>query len=130
MIPARPRRLTWTRRLGGLGIVIALLAGCAEEPLPNRGLRRDDCLRDLRLANLQERLLQCNAVVAAFPRDPAPLNDRYLLHSLAGNAAAACRDLRKAVELARALPARQLDAQLRSDLEVRQQLCRPESPAP
>lgn len=110
--------------------VLGLLAGCAEEPLPDRGLRRDDCLRELRLANLKERLTQCNAVVAAFPRDPAPLNDRYLLHSLAGNDSAACADLRRAVQLARALPASELDAQLRSDLAVRQQLCQPEAPAP
>ncbi len=114
-------------------MLLALLAptvhGCAEEPLPDRGLRRDDCLRDLRLANLNERLRQCNAVVAAFPRDPGPRNDRYLLHSLAGNDTEACRDLRKAVELAQALPASEVDAQLRSDLQVRQQLCDGRPPA-
>ena len=85
----RPRPQALALGLSCLG-VLGLLAGCAEEPLPDRGLRRDDCLRELRLANLQERLTQCNAVVAAFPRDPAPLNDRYLLHSLAGNDSAAC----------------------------------------
>jgi hypothetical protein len=61
--------------------------------------------------------------VAAFPEDPAPLNDRYLLHSLAGNDQAACTDLRKAITLARSIPKEKLDEQLRIDLEVREQLC-------
>jgi hypothetical protein len=93
------------------------------------GLSRDDCLRELSLANLKERLKACDAVVAAFPKDPAPLNDRYLLHSLAGNDQAACADLRKAVTLARGHAERQLDGQLRIDLEVREQLCKDPLPA-
>ncbi|QVL52998.1 MAG: hypothetical protein KFB97_00645 [Cyanobium sp. M30B3] len=106
-------------------LAVALLGtGCAEAPLPEQGLRRDDCLRELSLANLNERLKSCNAVVAAFPKDPGPLNDRYLLHSLAGDDRAACADLRRAIELAASMPAGALDAQLRSDLTVRAQLCR------
>lgn len=105
-------------------LVVALVcASCAEAPLPRQVIRRDDCLRELSLANLRERLRDCDAVVAAFPKDPAPLNDRYLLHSLAGDDRAACADLRRAVELAAAIPADALDAQLRSDLRVRAQLC-------
>ena len=119
------------RRLWRLLLVVAVLVGgCAEEPLPERAISRDDCLRELSLATLNERLEQCNAVVAAFPQDPAPLNDRYLLHSLAGNDQAACADLRKAVTLARSIPAQTLDAQLRIDLEVRQQLCKSAVTAP
>jgi hypothetical protein len=108
---------------GLLGVAL-LLWGCAEAPLPEQGLRRDDCLRELSLENLQQRLRSCHAVVAAFPKDPAPLNDRYLLHSLAGDDRAACADLRRAVTLARAIPAAQLDDQLRIDLKVRESLCR------
>lgn len=105
-------------------LVVALVCtSCAEAPLPRQAIRRDDCLRELSLANLRERLRDCDAVVAAFPKDPAPLNDRYLLHSLAGDDRAACADLRRAVELAAAIPADALDAQLRSDLRVRAQLC-------
>lgn len=106
-------------------LAVALLGtGCAEAPLPEQGLRRDGCLRELSLANLNERLKSCNAVVAAFPKDPGPLNDRYLLHSLAGDDRAACTDLRRAIELAASMPAGALDEQLRSDLTVRAQLCR------
>jgi hypothetical protein len=101
-----------------------LVGGCAEAPLPERAVSRDDCLRELSLATLKERLQACDAVVAAFPRDPAPLNDRYLLHSLAGNDPAACTDLRKAIALARSIPKEKLDEQLRIDLEVREQLCK------
>jgi hypothetical protein len=109
-------------------LVVALVcAGCAEAPLPKQAIRRDDCLRELKLANLSERLQACHAVVAAFPKDPAPLNDRYLLHSLAGDDRAACADLRQAIELATALPADALDGQLRSDLRVRAQLCAEDS---
>ena len=54
---------------------------------------------------------------------PAPLNDRYLLHSLAGNEAAACADINRAAVLARAKPPTSLDPQLRTDLNLRQQLC-------
>ena len=112
--------------------VAALLAGCAEQPLPERAISRGDCLRDLSLATLEQRLEACDAVVAAFPRDPGPLNDRYLLHSLAGDDRAACADLRKATGLARSLPSGTLDAQLRIDLKVREQLCadRAGRPAP
>jgi hypothetical protein len=74
--------------------VALLCVSCAEAPLPKQGIRRDDCLRELSLANLSERLKGCHAVVAAFPRDPAPLNDRYLLHSLAGDDRSACAELR------------------------------------
>ena len=100
-----------------------VLAGCAEQPLPQRAISRDDCLRELSLATLKERLQECDAVVVAFPTDPGPLNDRYLLHSLAGNDQAACAYLRKAISLARSIPEDTLDEQLRVDLEVREQLC-------
>lgn len=107
------------------------LAGCAEAPLPQTPIRRDDCLRQLDLGRLEAQLERCNAVVAAFPEDPAPLNDRYLLHVLAGNDTEACVDLRRALVLAERIPADQLDAQLRSDLTVREQLCdSPASPVP
>ena len=62
--------------------------------------------------------------MAAFPANPSPLNDRYLLHSLAGNEAAACADIAKASSLARQIPANSLDPQLRNDLKLRQELCR------
>lgn len=117
---AKPSSRLWPVVLA-MGV---LVGGCAEEPLPERAISRDDCLRELSLATLKERLEVCDAVVAAFPRDPATLNDRYLLHSLAGNDQAACADLRKAIALARSIPKGNLDEQLRIDLEVREQLCK------
>jgi hypothetical protein len=112
-----------------LGLTL-LVGGCAAEPLPERAISRDDCLRELSLATLKERLNECDEVVAAFPEDPAPLNDRYLLHSLAGNDPAACADLRKAVRLARSIPRGKIDPQLRIDLEVREQLCKSSATRP
>ncbi|MFQ6539466.1 MULTISPECIES: hypothetical protein [Aphanothece] len=114
-----------------LALALSLLAGaCAEEPLPRRAIRRDDCLRNVRLDRLSEQLKLCNGVVEAFPEDPGPRNDRYLLHSLAGNDPAACEDMRAAVNLAARLPAKRLDPQLRNDLKVRQELCQPSAAAP
>jgi hypothetical protein len=104
--------------------LVLLTAGCSEEPLPQRQLRSDDCLQNVRLDKLSEQIRRCDAVVAAFPANPGPLNDRYLLHSLAGNEAAACADIARAGQLARSKPAGSLDAQVRTELNLRQQLCR------
>ncbi|MCP9927134.1 hypothetical protein [Cyanobium sp. CH-040] len=110
--------------IGPLLLISLALVGCSEEPLPQEeGVRRDDCLRNVTLDRLQEQISLCDEVVAAYPDDPGPRNDRYLLHSLAGEDAAACADLGEALRLADRLPAERLDAQLRSDLEVRRKLC-------
>lgn len=103
-------------------MALALL-GCQEQPLPERAVRSDDCLRNVTLDGLQEQIKLCNAVVAAFPDDPGPRNDRYLLHTLGGDDEAACEDLREAWRLAERVPPDQLDEQLRSDLNVRRELC-------
>jgi hypothetical protein len=120
----RPGRL----RAIGLRVTVltlsALLLGCQEQPLPQQGgVRRDDCLREVTLDRLEEQIALCDEVVAAYPDDPGPRNERYLLHSLAGNDDDACQDLREALRLAEQLPEDELDAQLRSDLEVRRELC-------
>lgn len=113
-------------RLAGLFLAsLVLLGGCAEEALPERKTTHDDCLRQVDLKQLRDAITACDKVVAAFPQDPWPLNERYLLHSLAGDMEAACRDNRQAVALARRLPPKQLDRLLRNDLELREQSCRP-----
>lgn len=114
--------------MAGLTGLLLLVTGCAEEPLPQRQVRSDDCLQAVQLDQLAEQLRRCDAVVAAFPTNPAPLNDRYLLHSLAGNEVAACADIARAAALARAQPADRLDPQLRTDLALRQELCREQPP--
>jgi hypothetical protein len=106
-----------------LGLAL-LVCACAEEPLPERKLTRDDCLRNVNLDRLGEAIQRCNTVVAAFPDDPQPLNERFLLHSLAGDNAAACRDIAKAAALAKKLPEDRIDPLLRKDLELRLQSCR------
>lgn len=78
----------------------------------------------MELRRLGEAIQRCNDVVAAFPDDPQPLNERFLLHSLAGNNAAACRDIARAADLAKKLPRDRIDPILRRDLELRQQSCR------
>ena len=63
-------------------------------------------------------------MVEAFPDDPQPLNERFLLHSLAGDNTAACRDIARAASLTKKLPADRIDPILRKDLELRQRSCR------
>lgn len=101
------------------------LVGCAEEPLPQRRLSHDDCLREVRIEAIDDALRRCDRVVAAFPRDPQPLNERFLLHSLRGDGDKACRDIAAASKLAAALPAERLDPLLRNDLRLRAASCRP-----
>ena len=97
----------------------SLLTACAEEPLPQRRINRSDCLRTIDMGHLPEALRRCDSVVATFPKDPGPLNDRFLLLTLADKDGAACQDIRRAAALARALPQRKLDSQLRQDLALR-----------
>jgi hypothetical protein len=114
-------------------LVAALLTACAEEPLPQRRISRDDCLSEVKLDQLREAIARCDKVVAAFPKDPLPLNERYLLHTLAEDDRAACRDIVKAAALAQRLPPERLDAMLRADLKRRLTDCQtapPSTPAP
>jgi len=103
--------------------VAGMLAGCAEEPLPQRRISTDDCLSEVRMEKLKEALESCNKVVAAYPNDPLPLNERYVLHTLAEDDKAACRDLAKALKLATRIPAGRLDPILRHDLQIRRADC-------
>jgi hypothetical protein len=115
----------------GWGIlVVVLLAcgglfGCAEEPLPQPKISREDCLRGLEMKDLKTAIARCDAVVAAFPDDPFPLNERFLLHTLNQDQKAACRDILRANALARTKRAPALDALLRQDLQLRLASCQP-----
>jgi len=119
-----PLPLPVRSRLATLLVPLLLLAACAEEPLPKRELTASDCLLEVDLDRLPEAIKRCNRVVTAFPAEPGPLNDRYVLHSLAGDDPAACRDIARAAALARKRPADSLDPLLRRDLELRQAACR------
>ncbi len=110
-------------------LLALVLGGCVEQPLPQRPITREDCLRTVKLEDLPSALQQCDKVVAAFPKDPGPLNERFLLHTLSGNTAAACRDIAQATTLAAAVPKGNLDPILRQDLEVRQRSCSEDEPA-
>lgn len=120
--PAPPAPRPATALLVALAALLTLGA-CAEEPLPQRRLGVDDCLMDVRLDRLREALQRCDRVVAAFPREPQPLNERFLLHSLNGQEALACRDIRQAAVLARRIPSARLDRLLRRDLQLRLASC-------
>lgn len=116
-----PARLTALLLAGSL---LATLLGCVEEPLPQRQISSGDCLLDLKLSELPDARKRCDKVVASFPNDPAPLNDRFLIHSLLGDNRAACADIHKAAQLASRLPAAKIDPLLRRELSQRLSSCR------
>jgi len=120
-MPARTRRRP--RLLLALATLVCLGA-CAEEPLPQRPLSVDDCLMEVKLDRLEQAIERCNKVVAAFPEQPQPLNERFLLHWLNGKEQQACRDIRKAGLLARRIPPAQLDRLLRREIDLRIASCR------
>ena len=122
----RTLRLAPGSSLLPLLLLLAGLAGCSEEPLPERSIRADDCLRDVQIKKLGEAIRRCDAVVAAFPKDPVPLNERFLLQSLRGNGAAACQDISKATALASRMDPKTLDPLLQDDLKLRAASCRSE----
>ena len=106
------------------GLLAIILAACAEEPLPERKVTHGDCLREVDLEKLEEAIERCSKVVEAFPGDPLPLSERFLLHSLAGNNDAACRDISRAAELAGQQPSKDVDPLLRKQLDLRLESCR------
>ena len=129
-LPDRIRRQqgSWGPATAARPIALALaLAGlitaCAEEPLPQQRISPDDCLSEVKMERLKQALERCDKVVAAYPNDPLPLNERYVLHTLAEDDKAACRDLARALELAGRIPAGRLDPILRHDLKIRRADC-------
>ena len=118
--------------MGWIGALVAcgLLIGCAEEPLPKPKISREDCLRGLEMKDLKGAIARCDAVVEAFPRDPFPLNERFLLHTLNQDPVAACRDIVRANALAKAPKAPASDALLRQDLTLRLATCKPAPSTP
>jgi hypothetical protein len=114
-----------TRCTLAAGLTLALvLAGCGGDVTSVRRIQADDCLREVKLNHLERAIQRCDRVVAAFPTDPVPLNERFVLHTLQGNSPAACRDNAHALALARQLPPERLPLQLRTELEARRQSCR------
>lgn len=108
----------------GLTGLLTLLISCVEEPLPQRKISRYDCLIEVNLKRLRRSIQRCDQVVAAFPADPLPLNERFLLHSLAGKDDLACKDITRAVGLAKKVPPNQIEPTLAKDLELRMASCR------
>jgi|LauGreDrversion4_2_1035121.scaffolds.fasta_scaffold152871_2 hypothetical protein len=84
-------------------LMALLLSSCSPGPDPEQTERPnpDDCLKEISLEQLPAAIKRCNAVVAAHPANPQPLNERSLLHSLSGNQKAACADSRRAAALLR-----------------------------
>jgi endonuclease/exonuclease/phosphatase (EEP) superfamily protein YafD len=102
-----------------------LLGGCISAP-PEPGQRiaaPGDCLRKVEIAQLDTAVQRCNAVVAALPNEPQPRNDRALLHSLAGNNTAACRDSFAAAALLKRQGSKRPDAVLVEEIQLRQRSC-------
>ncbi|WP_094511167.1 hypothetical protein [Synechococcus sp. MW101C3] len=120
-------RLLTTVALAGLALI-----GCAAAPPPELGdaPANDDCLREVKLAELPAALQRCDASVQAFPTDPRPLSERSVLHSLGGDQEAACRDIERAAQLLRQQGNQAEDSQLTIDIRIRLEGCQEKAPLP
>ena len=107
-----------------LAITGLVLVGCSEADLPQRSLQRDDCLRQVSLQDLPQAIRRCDQVVARFPQDPGPRNERSVLLALAGDDQAACREIEAASRLAQQARAGKVDPMLLSELKTRRESCR------
>ncbi len=127
-----PSGATLTRPflLVSLLLVAVGLVGCAEEPLPKAKPNREDCLRGLEMSKLKDAIARCDEVVAAYPMDPFPLNERFLLHTLNQDSPAACRDILRAQALAQTAKPGTVDELLRQDLKLRLASCHPPRKGP
>jgi hypothetical protein len=110
-----------------------LLGGCVALPsdptttLPGLG----DCLRQVEIKRLKKALSRCDGVVEAHPQEPQPRNERALLHSLAGDNQAACRDSLAAERLLKQRPkAAATDPLLVEEIQLRAKSCRTLTTAP
>ncbi len=77
------------------------------------------------MKDLKGAIARCDAVVEAFPKDPFPLNERFLLHTLNQDPVAACRDIHRARALTKAPGAPAADPILLQDLKLRVASCPP-----
>ena len=120
-----------------LGFVAAValvqLGGCtsaSSDPtatLPGLG----DCLRQVEMKRLKKALRRCDEVVEAHPQQPQPRNERALLHSLAGDHQAACRDSLAAEKLLKQVPkTTSPDPLLVEEIQLRARSCRTLTNAP
>lgn len=100
-------------------LAVLMLAGCSSTT-PDV----ESCLADVEASALGRALSHCNRVVAAHPQDPRPLNDRFLLHTLLQNKAAACRDIRQAERLLQQNTRGSGDSELSDEIQVRLDSCR------
>lgn len=104
-------------------LLASALSGCSEVEPTGPKLRPDDCLRAINLADLPAAVQACDAVIAAYPNEPMPLKDRALLLSLQGDEAMACRDLHRALALARRQPPSPSSQRMLADLAVSLRTC-------
>ncbi len=144
--PLKRPQAAGSLRIGGAALLLTLVGACSAPPIPQgERLRGDDCLRDVQIDDLQDSLRRCDAVVEAFPADPRPLSERFVLHTLNGDQAAACRDIEQAATLLEGLrtdaPAAsepeeaseeepEPEQQLAIDIRVRLESCRDKPPLP
>lgn len=119
------------RLLSTLALAGWVLLACGVPPVEvGNAPANNDCLREVTLEELPAALRRCDASVQAFPTDPRPLSERSVLHSLGGDQAAACRDIKQAAQLLRQQGNRADDAQLAIDIRIRLEGCQEKAPLP
>ena len=124
-------RVQGVRLLSTLALAGWVLLACGVPPVEvGNAPANNDCLREVTLEELPAALRRCDASVQAFPTDPRPLSERSVLHSLGGDQAAACRDIKQVAQLLRQQGNRADDAQLAIDIRIRLEGCQEKAPLP
>ena len=120
--------LPWIVRGLVTGLAPTLLTACGPAPAPAPKAQAPDpgeCLNAVAIDQLQAAITRCDAVVAAHPVDPPPLNDRALLLSLAHQQGPACKDTAKAAALlAQRAPTEAVDPTMALEIQGRAASCR------
>jgi regulator of sirC expression with transglutaminase-like and TPR domain len=111
--------MAWGAWAWGAAAGLGLLLTACQSKLPDP----ESCLANVEANALNQALERCNQVVAAHPRDPRPLNDRFLLHTLMQNKTAACADITKSANLLKRQKGEILD-ELNDEVQVRLDSCR------
>ena len=108
------------------GLMATLVTACGPAPTPQAQVPDPgDCLNAVAIDQLEGAIARCDAMVAAHPRDPRPLNDRALLLSLAHRQGAACQDTAKAAALlAPGAPGESVDPTMAMEIRGRAASCR------
>ncbi len=89
----------------------------------NSGATIESCLKSYKKNNLEHTLKICEKIIARFPNNPQPLNDRSLIYTLNNKPALACKDVNQAMLLLKNSSS-SIDPLIKYQIEIRHKNCK------